>query len=146
VQKRWANLHRLMAIAILGICSDCAGGGGQSPLNPALNVTKWLSWPPNDGCDGKEITATLQPGRRIDRYGSENGSFFATPATPYAARSLPYDPAKLPYTVYVVQKPLAVEECRTAAWFDEPGGGTQFKAAEPAAQLKSEGVIVIAPQ
>lgn len=145
MRKRRAKLHRLVAVAVLGIVAT-APASAQSLLNPTLNVTNWLRWPPNDGCAGAEIAETLQPGMRIDRYGSENGRFFATPNTPYAARALPYDPAKLPHTVYVIQKPLTVEECTAAPWFDEPGGGIQFKAAEPAAQLKAEGVIVIAPQ
>jgi hypothetical protein len=48
------------------------------------------------------------------------------------------------YTVYVVLQPIEAETCEIAPWFDAPGGGIQFKTAEPAAQLKAEGAI--APQ
>jgi hypothetical protein len=83
----------------------------------------------------------LQPGTRIDRYGSDQGYFFAVPGTPYEARALPYQQPTLVYTVYVVRKDLPVLECTIAPWFDEPGGGKQFKASKKAAQLKAEGVI-----
>lgn len=145
----WTNLRVSVAVAaMLGLLA-IAPASAQSPINPTLSA-EWrdpngqLRWPPNDGCAGTEAAQTLPPGTAIDRYGSENGSYFASPGTPYPARALPDDPAKLPYAVYVVRKPLTVEECTIAPWFGEPGGGVQFKAAEPAAQLKAEGII--APQ
>jgi Tuberculosis necrotizing toxin len=139
VQKGGMHLLGLVVVTVLSFMA-VACAPAQSSLNPALSA-EWLRWPPNDGCAGVESTETLQPGTIIDRYGSENGSYFASPGTPYAARALSYDPAKSPYNAYVVRKPLEVEECTTAPWFGEPGGGIQFKAAEPALRLKSEGII-----
>ena len=138
------RLHRWLPLAAT-IFLAAAPAFAQSPiradLGPPWLVDGKIQWPPNDGCADAEKPATLPAGMKIDRYGSENGSYFATPGTPYAQRALPYDPAKLPYAIYIVKKPLAVLECRIAAWFGEPGGGEQFKASEPAAQLKAEGVI-----
>lgn len=137
-------LRSLLAVASLAAVFSVPAAA-QSPLRADLGppwlVDGKLSWPPNDGCDGAAHAESLQPGARIDRYGSENGSYFATPGTAYEARALPYDPTKLPYTVYVVKKQFTVQECKIAAWFGEPGGGEQFKANESAAQLRSEGMI-----
>jgi len=84
----------------------------------------------------------IPAGTTIDRYGGEeHGRFFAPLGTPYEARSLPYDRRTEPYFIYEVQKPLPVKACKTAAWFDEPGGGIQYETQEPAAQLKAEGMI-----
>jgi len=134
----------LLLVALSLSLAACATSGPspapQSLLRSDLGPD-WLRWPPNDGCDGAEMAATLPPGVKIDRYGRDTGSYFAVPGTPYEARSLPYNPALQPYAVYVVVKPLPVQQCKIAAWFGEPGGGEQFKAAEPAVQLISEGVI-----
>ncbi len=126
----------LAALAIALVVAGCS----QSVLRPTLTA-KWLEWPPNEGCAGPEQHETLAPGTGIDRYGSENGSYFSSPGTSYAARSLPYNAARIGYTVYVVLKPLQVDACRIAPWFDEPGGGMQFKTSETAAQLRAEQVI-----
>ena len=140
--------RRILLAALLSI-GVIAPLQAQSPLRADLGQ-QWrtadgqLRWPPNDGCADAPVKETLPPGTTIDRYGSDFGRFFAVPGTSFEARALPYDPGALPYKVYVVRQPLPVEECKIAAWFDEPGGGEQFKAAEPAAQLVNEGVI--APQ
>ncbi len=135
------------AVAILlTSCAPPAPAPAPSPIRADLPA-EWrdasgrLRWPPNDGCASPERPATLPPGAKIDRYGSDGGSYFAVPGTPYAARALPYDPGKLPYTIYIVRQPLPVQECQIAPWFGEPGGGEQFKAAEPAKRLQAEGVI-----
>ena len=137
--------YRGLLLAVLGLAmSGCATPAARPAAEPLLRSDlglEWLRWPPNDGCDGAETAVTLPPGTRIDRYGRDTGSYFAVLGTPYAARSLPYNPARQPYTVYEVVKPLTVQACKIAPWFGEPGGGGQFKAAEPAAQLKAEGVI-----
>jgi hypothetical protein len=83
----------------------------------------------------------LAPGVEIDRYGGDGGRFFAPVDTPYPDRALPYDPASLPYRVYIVRHALEVEACKTAAWFDEPGGGMQFESQESASRLMLQGAI-----
>ena len=144
-QARWLVAVVLVVASGLAACAPTPPPA-TSPIRANLAAV-WrdaggqLRWPPNDGCADAEKPATLPPGARIDRYGSDHGQFFAVPGTPYQARALPYDPAKLPYTVYVVRQPLPVQECTIAPWFGEPGGGEQFKTAEPAAQLTTEGVI-----
>lgn len=129
------------------------GGGAwaQSQLRPDL-AAKWkdasgqLVWPKNDGCAGAAETEVLPEGLRLDRYGSDYGTFFALPGTPYPERAMPYQTAGLVYHVYVVVKPLSVSACKIAPWFDEPGGGEQFKATDNVTTLKAKGVLAVAPE
>jgi hypothetical protein len=109
-----------------------------------------LRWP-----DGKEAGTlpdgfvkpphrdVLEAGTRLDRYGAEEGGLFLSPAgTPYGARALPYDASKMPYNQYVVVKPLPVAAGRAAPWFDQPGGGVQYKSDMSIDRLIEEGYIV----
>jgi len=81
-----------------------------------------------------EFPFILLPGRLIDRFGSEFGSFLAPLDTSYAARSLPpqsldnFDPAyTCNYHDYRVLKPFAVEAGPIAPGFGQPGRGTQYQ-------------------
>src|SRR6266581_7139956 len=81
-----------------------------------------------------EFPFILLPGRLIDRFGSEFGSFLAPLDTSYAARSLPpqsldnFDPAyTCNYHDYRVLKPFAVEAGPIAPGFAQPGRGTQYQ-------------------
>ncbi len=46
-------------------------------------------YPPNDGAVGTPTRTTLDPGRAVDRYGGEGGSYLDNPGDPAAARALP---------------------------------------------------------
>ncbi|MFD7626802.1 TNT domain-containing protein [Streptomyces sp. NPDC059851] len=99
------------------------------------------SWkyPPNDGF--AEVNGTvdkapevLEPGERLDRFGSEYGSYLAPAGDPYAKRALPPQnlntrDAAFPcdYHVYEVAKPFTVWKGAVAPWFEQPGGGRQVK-------------------
>lgn len=99
------------------------------------------SWryPPKNGYvlrpDGTPIqyVITLTPGKRIDRYGSEYGTFLAPKGTPYASRAIPPQSldsspaASCNYHAYRVKKPFAVHSGPIAAWFAQPGGGFQYQ-------------------
>ncbi|WP_329171107.1 TNT domain-containing protein [Streptomyces decoyicus] len=133
----------------------------QAPVGPLLNGWKrtgalspsaflkkyWQgptdsgSWkyPPNDGfaeVNGeidKEPTK-LRAGQRLDRFGSEFGSYLAPAGDRYAERALPPQnlntrDAATPcdYHVYKVAKPFWVWEGSIAPWFEQPGGGEQIK-------------------
>lgn len=98
----------------------------------------WI-YPPHDGYqldrDGNPImwTTTLGVGRRIDRYGSEFGSFLAPTLALYSQRAIP--PSNLVgspadqcnYYGYRVLKSLPVRAGFVAAWFEQPGGGIQYQ-------------------
>jgi filamentous hemagglutinin len=102
-----------------------------------------LRWPEKtDGfLNGVYQDATLQPGTVIDRYGSENGKFFSPLGTPFEERALPANRVSDTVRKYEVLRPLPVQEGVIAPWFDQPGGGTQFKMGMTAKQLVKEGYI-----
>jgi len=104
-----------------------------------------LNWPPNDGCAAAPITVTLPPGFLIDRFGAESGSYFSPRGESYAGRAVPYVCSRMAYTVYRVVQPINVASCKAAAWFDQPGGATQFKADQPALALRNVGAITPVP-
>lgn len=123
-----------------------------SPVNRPANArpdlgAQWLDengryrFPPNDGFKGTPQDVTLAPGTMIDRYGQPGGRFLSPVGTPYGARALPYDKAKMDYHVYEVRAPLPVKAGEIVPWFDEPGGGTQYMTAAPVTQLIAEGSL-----
>lgn len=96
-------------------------------------------YPPNDGFDTVDGQVDKHPeklarGERLDRFGSEYGSFLAPAGDPYKERSLPPQnlntrdaAAVCDYRVYEVTKPFVVWEGGIAPWFEQPGHGRQIK-------------------
>ncbi|UJW34012.1 TNT domain-containing protein [Saccharothrix sp. AJ9571] len=85
-----------------------------------------------DGQPDREV-GELEPGERIDRYGSEYGGFLAPKGSHYGARAIPPSnlvgtPAELcNYRAYRVLREFDVYEGPVAPWFAQPGGGQQFQ-------------------
>lgn len=98
-------------------------------------------WPPNRGFLKEPSKLTLKPGTRIDRYGSEYGTFASPEGTPFPARALPGEAASKPYTVYEVVKSLEVDAGLTAPWFDQPGLGVQYELPASINQLIELGIL-----
>ncbi|MFD7973611.1 TNT domain-containing protein [Streptomyces clavifer] len=117
-------------------------------LSPSAFLTKYWegpagtgSWkyPPNDGfaeVNGEidKEPAKLRPGQRLDRFGSEYGSYLAPAGDAYTERALPPQnlntrDAAVPcdYRVYKVAKPFWVWQGGIAPWFEQRGGGQQIK-------------------
>lgn len=98
----------------------------------------WI-YPPDSGYlhgpDGKPIEwqQTLAPGKNVDRYGSEYGSFLAPALSPYWSRAIPpanldgTPPAGCNYHDYRVLKPFTVDAGPVAPWFAQPGLGLQYQ-------------------
>lgn len=96
-------------------------------------------YPPNDGFADVNGAVDKQPrlllpGRHLDRFGSEYGSYLAPAGDSYAERALPPQnlstrDADFPcdYHLYVVTKPFTVWQGSVAPWFEQPGGGQQMK-------------------
>ncbi|WP_293659609.1 TNT domain-containing protein [Phascolarctobacterium sp.] len=86
-------------------------------------------YPRNNGFSGTPITETLKKGSLIvDRYGGSRGSFVSPVGTPFAERALPKEAQNKSVHVYRINKDLPdVLSGRTAAWFEQPGGGWQYK-------------------
>ena len=79
---------------------------------------------------------TLYPGQYIDRFGDEMGSFLSPGGASFISRALPPnslntrkdDPAHLcNYHLYRVVTAFDVDGGPAAAWFEQPGGGLQYK-------------------
>nr|GAT53633.1 predicted protein [Mycena chlorophos] len=110
-------------------------------------ATGYYIYPADDGFQLQETntaisgTQRLAPGMLLDRFGRDSGSYLAPFGTPFAQRALP--PAslnppfaqkpqvattkkKFEYHVYRVQKSFEVEAGPIAAWFGQPGQGTQY--------------------
>lgn len=77
----------------------------------------------------------LPAGTLVDRFGSEYGSFLSPAEAPYPQRAIPpsnldtpKDQPNYPYNyhVYKVVQPFKVEAGPIAAYFGQPGAGTQY--------------------
>ncbi|MEO3973698.1 TNT domain-containing protein [Streptomyces sp. CAU 1734] len=96
-------------------------------------------YPPNDGfaeVNGEidRRATALVPGQRLDRFGSEFGSYLAPAGDSCAKRALPpqnlntREPAHpCDYRVYRVARTFTVWQGSIAPWFGQPGGGRQIK-------------------
>jgi hypothetical protein len=81
--------------------------------------------------------AQLAAGTELGRFGYPGGTYLAPEGTPFADLSLPPDSAAKPYYQYVVDEPSSlppgwrIEQSQAAPWFDQPGGGTQYRIIAP---------------
>lgn len=100
-----------------------------------IGYERWFSddnkpiYPLYDGFYGEYEVETLRAGSVIvDRYGRATGRFVSPAGTPFEARSLPDESKKETLHVYRITKDIpGVLSGRTAPWFDQPGGGWQYK-------------------
>lgn len=69
-------------------------------------------------------------GTKLDRFGSEYGSFLATQGAPWSERALPPYTLSSPYHTYEVTQPFPSWVGPAAGWFDQPGGATQYFLGE----------------
>lgn len=81
------------------------------------------------------------PGTRIDRYGSEYGTFLPSEGTSYRARSLKPGTDGKPYNVYEVTKPITVDAGEVAPWFGYEGGGMQYELPDRVINLIDNGPL-----
>ncbi|WP_369344762.1 TNT domain-containing protein [Demequina maris] len=83
----------------------------------------------------------LQPGTRLDRYGSNRGSFVSPAGTPFENRGLLSSRASDPYSLFTVQKPITVRGGIAAPWMDSPGGGVQYLLPRSVQELLEGGFL-----
>jgi hypothetical protein len=98
-------------------------------------------FPPRDGFAGPSKTVLLRPGTVVDRFGRPGGRFLAPADASYMGRAVPYDRLKMPYFRYEVVRSLRVAAGKAAPWFDQPGGGTQYKTGQPIQVLLDAGYL-----
>ncbi|MGQ0623606.1 MAG: TNT domain-containing protein [Sporichthyaceae bacterium] len=84
---------------------------------------------PPDGFAGPSRSHGLQPGDAIDRFGDADGKFASPGGTSFDQRALPPSSVGSDYTQWRVLKPLpdSILEGDVAPWFEQPGGGVQYK-------------------
>jgi Tuberculosis necrotizing toxin len=126
---RYDRFAGLAPRQFLSIYWDPAANNGQG---------SWRYPPANGfllGPNGQPIEQILplRPGQRIDRYGSEFGSFLAPAGTPYSYRSIPPQsldnqavPAACNYHLYRVIREFRVNGGPIAPAFGQPGKGVQY--------------------
>ena len=116
-------------------------GNARADLHARWLEDGYYRFPPDHGFATPPQETMLAPGAIIDRYGQPGGHYLAPAGTPFEARALPYDPAKLDYYRYEVLKPLPVKAGTAAPWFDQPGGGVQYVTAISVQQLIDQGYL-----
>jgi len=134
----------VVVATLAGIASSAAECYLPWNARPDLRMM-WLQtdcrywFPQRDGFAGKARNLVLRPGAVIDRFGNPGGNFLAPADASYMGRAVPYDRLKMPYYRYEVVRPLRVQAGKAAPWFDQPGGGIQYKTAVPVKALVDSG-------
>lgn len=100
-------------------------------------------YPDEEGFAGPAIPHRLQVGDVIDRFGPADGRYLSPADTPFDQRAIPPSSVASPYTQYRVLRELpdAVLEGRIAPWFEQPGGGLQYKFDEKISWYLREGYV-----
>jgi hypothetical protein len=89
-------------------------------------------------------------GTKLDRFGSEGGTFVSPKGAPYMQRALPPQNLDTPpndpsfpynYHVYAVAEEFVVLSGPIAAWFGQPGQGTQYEMNSNITTLISGGFL-----
>lgn len=100
-----------------------------------------INWPRNSGFAGIPKKTTLKRGERIDRYGLDSGTFTSPEGTDYHMRSVAPGTNLRPHSIFQVMVPINVKEGKIAPWFDEPGGGIQYKMPKSIKDLLKDNVL-----
>lgn len=99
------------------------------------------NYPPNNGAvKGTENLEYLQKGVLIDRYGSLNGTYASPAGTPLELRALPPSNSGILNSFEVI-KPFPVQSSTIAPWYNQLGGGIQYKLPKNINWLLENGFI-----
>ena len=145
--KAFLTAFTVFAATAAGIASSAAECYLPWNARPDLRML-WVQqkdcrywFPQRDGFSGRPKTIVLRPGTVIDRFGSPGGNFHAPADASYMGRAVPYDRLKMAYYRYQVVKPLRVAAGKAAPWFDQPGGGIQYKTSKRVSDLVASGYL-----
>lgn len=105
-------------------------------------------YPLNDGFVGEPEKITLKAGEMlVDRYGPVYGGYVSPKNVSFEERALPRTTKIEEYSVFVIKKDIKdVLSGVAAAWFGEPGKGTQYKLPLGTRQLLKEGYLEVMKQ
>ncbi|QUI25087.1 glycohydrolase toxin TNT-related protein [Vallitalea pronyensis] len=81
----------------------------------------------NGFVNGKYDDVVLTKGMEIDRYGGDNGTFFAEQGISINERAMAPNSDFSRYNIYEVNGDIPVRKGTIASWFDQPGGGIQYQ-------------------
>ena len=144
--KRLLEALAVIAATLTGAASSAAACYLPWNARPDLRMM-WLQtdcrygFPQRDGFATKPRYIVLRTGTVIDRFGQPGGNFLAPAGASYMGRAVPYDRLKMPYYRYEVLRPLRVQAGKAAPWFDQPGGGLQYKTALRVQDLVARGYL-----
>jgi len=110
--------------------------------SPSDKVGSDMGYPPNEGFDGSPRPASVLPGTRVDRYGPPTGTYLSPEGVPWYERSLSPGTRELPLHTYTVIKPFEVKLGPAVGWYDQPGGGMQYKSYISVEELVNQGFLV----
>jgi RHS repeat-associated protein len=113
--------------------------GGVNLIKHAVKPK--LAWPPNRGFAGTPTETVVSPGVRLDRFGSEAGTFASPSGTPFPLRSLPADAAERTLYRYEVVKPIPGKLGPAAPAFGQPGSGMQIEFYDSMQWLRDNGYL-----
>ncbi len=119
---------------IAGTAGAESTAGSLDTIPEGLRIQSY--YPSNDGFVELPITKTLQPGELMDRYGLDSGRFASPHGTPTYMRSLPYGGSEAPFGTFRVLKPFDVQSGEVGPWFDQLGGGMQYRLPRSIQSLK----------
>lgn len=88
-------------------------------MNGDVNIDGFLN--------GKYEEIKLKPGAQIDRYGGNNGTYFAEAGIPIENRAMAPNSDFSCYNMYEVKREIPMRKGEIAPWFGQPGGGTQYQ-------------------
>lgn len=89
-------------------------------------ATGEINWPIDNGFAEYPTDLRLEVGSRIDRYGSDYGTFTSPLGISYEKRALAPGTELKPYSEFEVLKTIDVKAGKIAPWFNQRGGGIQY--------------------
>jgi len=89
-------------------------------------------WPYDNGAVGPKTIRPLDPDTPLDRFGPETGGFMSPAGDTFPMRAMRPGGDSAPPNLYTSKPGLMVEEAEIAPWFDQPGGGKQYRLIDPA--------------
>lgn len=100
-----------------------------------------INWPIDSGFAEYPADFTLDIGSKIDRFGSDYGTFTSPLGISYEQRALAPGTELKPYSVFEVLKPIDVKAGEIAPWFNQPGGGIQYVMPDTIDELIEAGYL-----
>ena len=99
--------------------------------------------PPNNGVVGKEEKVTLQKGKVISRYGADTGRFASPQEITVEERALSREAREArELHLYEVISDIDCFEGEIAPWFNQKGGGIQYRFEKRISELIEAGVLI----